>query len=942
MTTSFHFEFRTLIGDYLSEKIINFDINFYNFLTLQLFFNPLLFYLPQIKAYNNSTQYYEEDLVCWFFMFLIRSVHTVLFIPIKQINTVQILCFSTGRLNQRRPTKRGKIEYYFKHEQMWRPRRLFWEEKGKWKPYPPKNTIQEILQKANRLILDKNLLNKEKEGIKRFCKDFDISTTILEGNLCPFCLIHERVTLLSAESNFLVYNREVCKTCAIQELEKDLQSKKVDLLTSPGFKKYALSLLDRLHDIQKISAVLTSGESSIGDLTLVKKIERIPEKKLKPFYRKMTELNLPLLLIRSLHMRGIDTLLPIQVKAIQEGLLKNRNQLIIANTSAGKTLIGEIAGISQIEKKKKTMIFIVPLVALANTKYEDFKKYYSDELKVGLRTGYARIFDSLKEKKTFYRDRYSIKDSDIIVATYEGLDLLIRAGQLNFNKIGCIVIDEVQSLADLERGATLDCLLAKIRVYTKKAQVIALSATVGNPKQFAKELSLNLVTFDHRPIPLEQHMLLSRSEQEKMQQIYKLAQKEYQFVSSAGFKGQTIVFTNSRRKTSEIAEFLRYSGIRNARAYHSGLSYNLRKRIETEFVNGKCQLVVSTYALGAGIDFPASQVIFESMMMGNTVLDPNNFTQMAGRAGRLGKHDIGRVIFLCSGESVSSLDNRSEVEIAFELINADLVSIEPNHDENSCGEQILSICSTKQRISPMKAKEIYQRMIGTENFDFMYVANKLIKNSLIEISRVSNQRTIQLTKLGRATTMSFFSPTTVLSIVSLLQRKTHFLSIALELTPPQNIYLSKKLHRYLEKTYHMRFSTRLINSPVLDVMTASLKGKEATELNKWCLTVFSKWTQNFFNCACHENPYCPHGQEQIGRYIVNERLTGRKVNQISANFSQFELLIYPGDVLSFLNSLIHILEGIQRVAHAIGKPRLEKRISLLIDKIEVPVITKSQ
>ena len=60
--------------------------------------------------------------------------------------------------------------------------------------------------------------------------------------------------------------------------EKDLQSKKVDLLTSPGFKKYALSLLDRLHDIQKISAVLTSGESSIGDLTLVKKIESIKEK----------------------------------------------------------------------------------------------------------------------------------------------------------------------------------------------------------------------------------------------------------------------------------------------------------------------------------------------------------------------------------------------------------------------------------------------------------------------------------------------------------------------------------------------------------------------------------------------------------------------------------------------------------------------------------------
>ncbi|MFX0150068.1 MAG: DUF5814 domain-containing protein [Candidatus Hodarchaeota archaeon] len=870
---------------------------------------------------------------------LFRSIHTVLFIPIKQTNTVQILCFSIGRLYQRKPTVRGKVEYYFKHEQMWRPRRIFWEEKGRWKPFPPENTVQEILQKAKQIILDKNLLSNEKEGIKRFCKDFDISTTILEGNLCPFCLINERTTLLLSESNFYAYNREVCKACAVQELEKDLQSKKIDLLTSPGFKKYTLSLLDRLHDIQKISSVLTNDELSIGDLTLVKKIEQMPERHLKSLSRKVTEFSLPKTFLRALELRGIQAFLPIQVKAIQNGLLKNKNQLIVADTSAGKTLIGELAGITQIEKNKRKMIFAVPLVSLANTKFEDFKKYYGDRFKVGLRTGQTRIFDSVKEKKTFYRNRYSIKDSDIIVATYEGLDLLMRAGQLDFDEIGCFVIDEVQSLADPDRGATLDCLVAKIRFYSRSAQLLALSATIGNPKNFAEDLNFQLVAFKQRPVPLELHMLISRSEQEKMRQILKLAKKEHRVISNTGFKGQTIVFTNSRRKTAEIADFLRHSGIKDARAYHSGLSYTLRKRIELDFTNGQCSLVVSTYALGAGVDFPASQVIFESMMMGNAILDPNNFAQMVGRAGRLGKHNRGYVIFLCSGESTSSLDSRSEIEIAFELINADLTPIEPNHDENSCSEQILSICSTTQHISPTKAKTIYQKMIGTVNFDFRYVANRLIKNSLIEIINKGNQKMLQLTPLGRAATMSFFSPNIVLSIKSLLNRNKHFISIALGMVPPQNVYLSKKLHKYLEKTYHMRFSTRLINSPVLDVMNASLKGKEATELNKWCLAVFTKWTQNFFNCDCPENPYCPHGQEQIGRYIVNERLSGKKINQISSNVSRFELLIYPGDVLSFLNNFIHTLEGIKRIASALGKSRLEKKINLLIDKIEVPIIT---
>ncbi len=227
-------------------------------------------------------------------------------------------------------------------------------------------------------------------------------------------------------------------------------------------------------------------------------------------------------------------------------------------------------------------------------------------------------------------------------------------------------------------------------------------------------------------------------------------------------------------------------------------------------------------------------------------------------------------------------------------------------------------------------------MIGTSNYDFKQLTNQLIHQSLIRIFKKANQRFLKLTTLGRAATMSFFSPSKILSISSLLRQKKHFLSIALEKNPPQNIYLSKKLHGYLEKTYHMRFSTRLINSPVLDVMNASLTGKEATELSKWCLNIFAKWTQNFFNCTCPENPFCDCAGQQIGRFLVNERLSRKKVNQISASLSQFELQIYPGDVLTFLNGLIHELEGIQRILLAIEKPKSGKLISMLIDKIENP------
>ncbi len=868
-----------------------------------------------------------------------RNLNTIIFLPVKQENILEILCFSRGKLSQRKPTIRGKIEYYFKQELMWRPRRLFWEEQGKWKPYPPKNTIQELLKRTKNIILGEVLSESEKKGIKRFCVDFSIMSNVVEKKLCPFCLIHNKVTLLSKTQKYWLYTQEqkICKECAIQELEKELKAKKVDILSSPGFKRYAISLLDKIHNSQSVADALTSGETSIGDLTLVQSVRDFPKADQKRLYKRIQDFPLPEILVNSLNSRNIEYFLPIQVKALKNGLLKKRNLLIIANTSAGKTLIAEIAGISQILAKKK-FIFAVPLVALANTKFEDFKRSYGKNFSIGIQTGRSRIFSSLKEKKAFYRERDSIKNADIVVATYEGLDLLIRAGKIKFNEIGCIVIDEVQTLADEERGPTLDCLLAKIRFNAKNVQIIALSATVGNPHQFAGDLSLKLVAFDQRPIPLEQHILLSRSDQEKRNQILKLTKSEYQIRSSTGYKGQSIVFTNSRRKTTEIAEYLRHSGIRNVHAYHSGLSYQLRKRIEGDFLNGKCPVVISTFALGAGVDFPASQVIFESLMMGNSVLEPNNFTQMVGRAGRLGKHDRGRSILLCLGESISSLDSRSEVEIAFELIKSDLLPIIPNHNENSCGEQVLSICSTKEYITPKTAKLIYQNMIGVSNFDFMNVTNNLIQHSLIEINKKEKRRLLQLTPLGKAATLSFFSPKKAIRIASRLKRTKDLLSIALENCPPQNIYLSKKIHSYLEKTYHMRFSTRLINSPVLDVMSASLKGKEATELNKWCLNVFAKWTQHFFKCKCTENPYCLHGTISIGKYLANERIKGKKSVQISASLTYFELLVYPGDVLSFLNTLIHELEGIQRIAIAIGKNKLGKQISFLIEKIETPFV----
>jgi helicase len=73
---------------------------------------------------------------------------------------------------------------------------------------------------------------------------------------------------------------------------------------------------------------------------------------------------------------GNTKLLPVQYLAIKEGLLKGEDLLVVSATGSGKTLVGELAGITKALKGKK-FIFLTALVALANQKYRDFKKKYS-------------------------------------------------------------------------------------------------------------------------------------------------------------------------------------------------------------------------------------------------------------------------------------------------------------------------------------------------------------------------------------------------------------------------------------------------------------------------------------------------------------------------------------------------------------------------------------
>lgn len=192
---------------------------------------------------------------------------------------------------------------------------------------------------------------------------------------------------------------------------------------------------------------------------------------------------------------GIRELRPAQTKAIKAGLLKGKNLLICTPTASGKTLVAALAAlktlqVSQQQQQRVKIVYIVPLVALAREKYEEFKRLYGRFTKVALSVG---DFDN--------SDPF-LAEYDWIVCTAEKLDSLVRHRAPWLGQIGLIIVDEVHLLNDSGRGPVLEILITLLRSMLPKAQLIALSATIGNAREFAQWLDAELVQDDWRPVPL--------------------------------------------------------------------------------------------------------------------------------------------------------------------------------------------------------------------------------------------------------------------------------------------------------------------------------------------------------------------------------------------------------------------------------------------------------
>ena len=388
---------------------------------------------------------------------------------------------------------------------------------------------------------------------------------------------------------------------------------------------------------------------------------------------------------------GLNSL---QLRAINEfGVLNGRSLLVVAPTSSGKTMIGELAGIQAVIGGKKAA-FLLPYRALVNEKFEEFSARYQQ---AGVRVVRCSG-DATDGIGPVLAGRY-----DLGFFTYETfLNLALGSPRL-LTQLGLVVIDEAQFLTDPHRGITVElifALLLRARERGITPQLLILSAVIGNLNSFDRWLNVPLLLSRDRPVPLVEGVLDRRgtfqfvdvdgsTKSEALLQPHLIAQRREKPSSQdvivplvqqlVGKGGKVLIFRNMRGPARGCAKYLaRELGLDPATAVLNALptqdltsaSQDLREclaggtafhntnllRAEREAVEkayrsktGGIYALAATTTLAAGINTPASTVILaENEFLGEdgrpfTVAEYKN---MAGRAGRLGFNEIGNAIIL--------------------------------------------------------------------------------------------------------------------------------------------------------------------------------------------------------------------------------------------------------------------------------------------------------
>lgn len=477
------------------------------------------------------------------------------------------------------------------------------------------------------------------------------------------------------------------------------------------------------------------------------------------------------------------------------------NLVLAVPTASGKSLVAYLALLSKALKGAHGL-YLVPLRALASEKYEDLKALGGAlGLRVGIATGDLDAEDP------------HLARLDIVVATSEKADALMRHKAKWLTDMGCIVADEVHLMGDPGRGPTLEVLLARFRQLNARAQIVALSATIQNSKTIAAWLGAEHVKTEWRPVQLREGILYGRGIQfldnEKVEVDSDLEDASLALTEDAVKKGgSAIVFVSTRKSTEALAEKLAQSIKRHLPAesaailkdaaealkggqdhttvenrlakcivggaafHHAGLRASERALVERLFKQGHLRALSATPTLAAGVNLPARRVIVRDLFRydvneGNQPIPVLEYKQMAGRAGRPRFDRVGEAITIAK-----TSEQRSEILLNFLLAETEKVESKLG-TENALRTHILSSIASEFVTNEKELDAFVKATFYAHNADTWVLKERITRviDFLLENDLVKAEGDeFQATRFGKRVSELYIDPMSAVKIRQALAR----------------------------------------------------------------------------------------------------------------------------------------------------------------------------
>lgn len=623
---------------------------------------------------------------------------------------------------------------------------------------------------------------------------------------------------------------------------------------------------------------------------------------------------------------------PIQNTYFKTSFGRDHTLFVCGPPASGKTLIAEIEMLREIKEKSGKVLYCTPFKALDRQKKKDF------DISFG-KFGYKVEATDGDHPST----PQLLKEAKIIVATYERVLMALKKEEEWLKDLTLACTDEITILDEEDRGGNLDIVLTLLR-QKYNIRVVAMSSSIGNPRQIADWLSASLI-IESKTLAVKEYVVYQRKSEavflsaEGSDREERLKDKEdiLTHIISQNLDGDetTLIFFPNRQNTEIFAYALRELHaehisqdcrsilqresnelIRSSEEitpliqrlasvlkfgvafHHAGLPFEARKRVEDLLEKRYLKTICATTTLSHGIDYPVDNVIiaFFYTESKSWEFERYSYVQLKGRSGRPDKSKgPGRVFLLARNEEEArDLWNRYLLKTRLENITpktlrkenaAKLVLLKAKEE---AGTNVNEIASILMKTLEAKIKSFNPKIVSAM---VRRVISDLRKFQLIE-----GRRKIRSTELGDFVNNLTQSPYDAQIIVRFLKGR-------------------KKISDFL--MLFIACSTGLAK----DVRTFNMTGKEMRSLPSITKRLGIRLSGTSLGASLRR------------ALILTEYIQEENIGNITTRYTYF----YDNDVYELSKYASRSMSEIAEIAKEIGRLEIAKRAERLAKRIQYGV-----